>query len=66
MQSKRCSEVLDLCQRQGLSECVGQCVVHGAGCGANESCFDGLMMVHVEVLTLRVVLVAAQGHHGCW
>jgi hypothetical protein len=24
------------------------------------------MMVHVDVLTLRVVLVAMQGRHGCW
>ena len=65
-QSERCGEVLGLSQRQGLGEGVGQRVVHGAGCGANGPRFGGLVMVHVNVLGVKAVLVAARGRNGCW
>jgi hypothetical protein len=65
-QSKQCGEVLDLSQRQGLGEGVSQHVIHGAWCRANGPHFNGLVMVHVNVLGLKVVLVAAWGCNSCW
>ena len=66
MQSEQCGEVLDLSQRQGLGEGVGQRIVHGAWHRVNGPRFNGLVMVHVDVLGLKVVLVATWGCDSCW